>query len=311
MFNYITYIYSTIKNYFNNNNANTIEYTTEYNVPFNTKEIDSEEFTIFKSNDMEINKVIFALNNLPDKIHNLLFSNNKEICDKYLYITIKIQNKKIIELSHNLDDINDYLNNNNIRYIFTRVNIINTLQNIMQHVNCIIIDKIKKYILFFEPKFEFSYNIDELEKIMDELVNLHDYSKFFPQDIGYNYYDRLQFYDAFCQSYVLFVFIIITNNESIDVANYSLMLNKIITYKNLGYMLYHINTLLKQSGYDICEQKLIWSFPTKKTQNILNMIHLFLNNYKQKQQIDNCNELEIEIETEIDDDFIIINIQTI
>ena len=305
MFHYITYLYNTIKNYFNDENIN-----TEYTVPFNTIENDNnDEFMIFKNNDIDINKVIFALNNLPDKIHNLLFNGNSEICNKYFYITIKIQNKKIIDLSHNLDDINDYLDNsNNTRYIFIRVNIINTLQNIMQHVNCIIIDKVKKYILFFEPKFEFSYNIDELEKVIDELVNLHNYSKIFPQDIGYNYYDRLQFYDAFCQSYVLFVFIIITNNELIDAANYSLMLNKIITYENLGYMLYHINTLLKQSGYEICEQKIIWSFPTKKTQNMLNIIHLFLNNYKQKQQIDKSNELEIE--TEIDEDFIIINIQT-
>ena len=310
MFHYITLLYNTIKQYFNYNNNIINNDTKNYNIPFKTKEVDTDEnFILFKNNDMELNKLMFALNNLPDKIHNMLFSDNKEICHEYFYITIKIKNKNIIDVQHNLDNTNNYLDDNNIRYIFIKVNTINTSQNIIQHVNCIIIDKIQKYILFFEPKFEFSYDINEFSKIIDELIVLDGYSKIFPQDIGYNYYDRLQSYDAFCQSYILFVFILITNNKSINTSDYSLMFNEIITYENLGYMLFNIYMLLKQSKYEICEQKLIWSFPTKKTQNICNIVHLFLNNYTHKQQSNNYNKSEFELEIEMDDDFVVVNIQ--
>ena len=79
MLYYITYLYYTIKNYFNNNNIN-----IEYNLPFNIKTIkENKNFIKFKDDDGEINKVIFALNNLPDKIHELLFGNTKKICEKY------------------------------------------------------------------------------------------------------------------------------------------------------------------------------------------------------------------------------------
>lgn len=312
MFHYITYLYNSIKRCF---------YITpelnNYILPFNIQNIDkNSEFQEFKDNDIEINKVIFTLNNLPDKVHNLLFSDNEEVCNEYFYITVKVKDriqnqthKEIDEIFHNLDNINNHLFNDKIRYIFIRVNVIDAYHKVMDHVNCIIIDKNKKYILFFEPKFEFIYDAADLTKFVSEKIDIGNYSIIMPQDIGYDYYTRLQSYDIFCQSYVIFVFGIIVCNDIGNITNYRSIINSIITHENLGCMLYHIHTLLKQSGYDICEQKIIWSFPTKKTRNMLNILHLYFSNYNKKhnetiEQIEQLPDLGIEL----DDDFVIVSV---
>ena len=280
MFHYFAYLYYAIKNYLHPPNPSNL---IKYNLPFDTNAIENNpNFVKFKNNDTSLNKVIFALNNLPDKIHTLMFHNNKEICNKFFSITIKLKNQMIIGMHHSLDTINDHILDNNIRYIFIRINVIAT-QHVMNHVNCIIIDKKNKYMLFFEPKVEFMYDIQEFTKLVDELIKLpNDYTKLYPKDIGYDYYNRLQSYDAFCQSYVLFVFILIISNNDIKTNEYSLMFNTIITSNNLGYLLFHIDTLLELDGCEICIQDEIWSFPTNKTKNILNIMNLFFGTHSQQ-----------------------------
>lgn len=273
MFEYIIYLINIIRNYFT---------TVKYNLPFDINEIENDiEFNVFKHNDKEVNKVIFALNNLPENVHVVLFKNDNTICNKFYYITIKIKNKEIDELFHNIDTINDSFENNNIRYILIRINIIDNTNNIMNHVNSIIIDKSDKYILFFEPKVTFIYDIEKFTKIVDDIfiniVDIQSYKKLYPETIGYNSFNKLQNYDAFCQTYILFTYIMVTLNETVKPENFSLMFNATITSKNLGYLLFHINKLLKNNNLDICDQAPIWSFPTNKTKNMLNLLHLFFN----------------------------------
>lgn len=311
MFYYITYLYNTIRKCLHLDTE-----SSKYMIPFkiqNNSEIKKDDdFQLFKDNDIEINKVIFTLNNLPDKVHSLLFRENSEICSEYFHVTIQLQYKEIKNISHNLANLSSHLTDNSIRYVFIRVNVIDASHKLMDHVNCIIIDKKKKYILFFEPKFDFMYDVNDLTLFIDKTVDIKDYSKIFPKDIGYSYYNRLQSYDIFCQSYVIFVFSVIINNDIDDVGSYATILNNIITHENLGYMLYYINTLLKESGYDICEQKILWSFPTKKTQNILNIMRLYFNNYNKKITDNTINNMieDTDIDLEMDEDFVIVNVKS-
>lgn len=291
MFEYIIYLFYAIKNYFSYN-------TIKYNLPFDINGIENDpEFEKFKNNDKELNKVIFALNNLPENVHTILFNNNIKISNKFFYVTLKTKNENIIEIFHNINDANDQMKNDDVRYILIRINIIDIMNNKMNHVNSIIIDKHNKYILFFEPKVTFTYNITDLTKIVDEILNVQTYTKIYPENIGYNSYNKMQQYDAFCQSYILFVFIMITLNENIKPENFSFMFNTTITTHNLGYLLFYINCLLKNDGMDICDQDEIWSFPTNTTKNLLNLMHLFFNN-KDEIPKDEINKL---ILTEEDD----------
>ena len=293
MFEYIIHLFYIIKNYFGYS-------TITYNLPFNINEIDNDsEFNKFKNDDKDLNKVIFALNNLPENIHTILFNNNKEISNKFFYITLKLKNENIIDVFHNLNDINDQIINDDVKYILIRINIIDTLNTKMDHVNSIVIDKHNKYMLFFEPKVTFAYNINDLTKLCDELINVPSYAKFYPKDIGYNTYNKLQHYDAFCQSYILFVFIMITLNGNIKSENFSLMFNTTITTKNLGYFLFYINTLIKFNKIDICDQNEIWSFPTNTTKNLLNLMHLFFSNNKDEISQDEINKLVLTEEDDI------------
>lgn len=296
MFEYITYLFNLIKNYFTSN-------TIKYNLPFDYDGIETNpNFNEFKNNDKDINKVIFALNNLPENIHSILFGATEQISNKFFFITIKLDNGNIYDFHHNLNDINNQLNNDSIKYILIRINIIDSTKNVMNHVNCIIIDKENKYSLFFEPKITFVYDVNDLTKIIDGLMNIADYKKLYPKDIGYNTYNKLQKYDAFCQSYILFVFIMIILNKNIKPENFCTMFNSTITSKNLGYLLFHINELLKKNNFDICDQAEIWSFPTNKTKNMFNLLHLFLNN-KSETSKDEITDLLINEE----DDIIIID----
>jgi len=285
MFEYIIYLFYAIKNYFNYN-------IIKYDLPFDINEIENDpEFEKFKNNDKDLNKVIFALNNLPENVHTILFKNNIKISNKFFYVTLKTKNENIIEIFHNINDANDQMKNDDVRYILIRINIIDIMNNKMNHVNSIIIDKHNKYILFFEPKVTFTYDINDLTKIIDEILNVPSYTKIYPENIGYNSYNKMQQYDAFCQSYILFVFIMITLNENIKPENFSFMFNTTITTQNLGYLLFYINRLLKNDGMDICDQDEIWSFPTNTTKNLLNLMHLFFNNNKDEISKDEINKL--------------------
>lgn len=268
MLKYFVYFYEYFLDYFCTKNIT-------YNLPFNIQELMNDaDFNKFKNNN-EINKIIFALNNLPDNIHKLLFNNFSNVCQKYYFIAIKLNNNQISEMSHNLEDINIYLQNNEINFIYIRLNII--ISSKINHVNCVIIDKKQKYILFFEPKCSFLFNISNFIIKLNDIIDFSDFNNIFPVDLGYNSFNCLQKYDAFCQTYVLFIYLLIITNENIPYKNFHNMFNSIITYENMGYFLFNIGKLLKLNKYEICDQSELWCYPTNKTKNFFNLINLFFN----------------------------------
>lgn len=274
---YIKYLYRIIINYWYKAPI------LNYQLPFAIID-DDPEFIKFKTDDVELNKIIFALNNIPDIVHGLLFNkkDNSDVCQKYFSITIKLENSKIAELYHNLDNINEFLANDNIRFIYIRLNILTNSTGKMHHVNCIIIDKKSKYVLFFEPRNSLLFDVNELiDKIKDK-IDIDPYTKLIPSDIGYNMFNKLQQYDAFCQTYVLFAYILVINNKDIQYTNYSTMFNSVITSQNIGHFYYHINKLLKINNYNICDQPIVWKFPT----NIFNIMHPFGNNNTEGDEVE-------------------------
>jgi len=287
MFNYIEYIYNFIKDYFYPENH-------LYNIPFNVTITDQNDgFKMFKNSNNETNKVIFALNNMPDVVYSLLF-NNSGAYDKLFTITLKIKNKKIVDFQHNLDVALP-----NFKYIFIRVNVIE-LENVIQHVNCIILNTQMKYVLFFDSKIEFSYDVNHFLSLFFDIVNFeHPYDLIFPENLGYNNYNKLQMYDAFCQTYIFLVFMLIMANENVNIKDFSKMFNSIITNTNLGYFLFHISELLKINKIEIANQEGIWSFPTNKTHNLYGMFNLFF----MPKEIHDISTLQIKQ----DDDFIIVD----
>lgn len=279
LFEYFTYLYSTIKYYLFKQN--------EYNLPFNSDEIQTNnDFKDFKINN-NMDKVIFALNNIPDIVQSILFNNHKNVADKYLCLTIKLNGNSIDEIYHNLQDINSYIDNHNIRYIYIRINLIHTKSK-MNHVNCIIIDKLQKYIFLFEPKVLFTYDTKIIFELLGDIFDTSQYNKILPSDIGYTYYNRLQWYDTFCQTYILFIFWLIILNSDIEPENFLKLFTEVITHQNMGYLLFHIYSLLITNKIDICQQQNIWSYPTNNIKNLLNTVKLFLNSGDNKEnQIDN------------------------
>jgi hypothetical protein len=269
---YIKYLYNAIVNYWYKKSI------TNYHLPFPINIENDPEFIKFKDNEVVLNKIIFALNNIPDIVHTLLFN------EKYFSITIKVNKYKITSVYHSLENIQEHLKSDN-RYIYIRLNIITNSTYKMHHVNCIIIDKKEKYILFFEPRVNFLFNIDDLIKELDALINIKDYKKLLPSDIGYNIFNRLQKYDAFCQTYVLFAYILIINNKDIHYTNFSTMFNSMDT-QSIGCLFYYINNLLENNNYNICDQPIIWKYPTNNLKNIFNMINIFSNNKSEDQDIE-------------------------
>lgn len=295
MLQYVKHFYNLLKKYMYDDTKN------NYNLPFYYNESD-HAFNNFKINKQDINKVIFALNNMPDNIHKILFKNNPEVCETYYNITLKINSYEIVEINHNLHDINKDILNNDTRYIYVRVNLINnSFTGMMHHVNCIIIDKIENYVLFFEPKFTFNFDINILASFIDDIICLNNYKRLFPTNIGYNYYNRLQKYDHYCQSYVLFVFLLIIYNKDVHYKNFCTLFNSTITYDNLSFFLFHIKNLLDENNFIINQQEEIWSIPTDNTENIMTLIYLLLNSKKK----DNAKNNNLYIQD--DNDFLIID----
>ena len=247
----------------------------KYNLPFESNLIEQDiDFHSFKKDNSLINKIIFALNNLPHVVHKSLFNINGSVCNKYFFIKINFFNN-ILNINNNLDDIYKYFDDKLCRYIFIRIDLLNSFKNKMDHVNCIIIDKEKKKVIIFEPKAILIYNQTFIIEIIQKYYPLIiDYVVLLPQDLGYTFNNRLQKYDAFCQSYVIFIYILIILNEEVSYFDYAKMFNYVITYKNLGYFLFYLQHLLKLNNCDITNlpDKKIWSYPTS-FKNILNIFN--------------------------------------
>ncbi|ARF09568.1 hypothetical protein Indivirus_1_191 [Indivirus ILV1] len=272
VFGYVVYLYYKIKGYLCSNNNSSFQ----YKIPFDTETL--------KNNSGNINKVIFALNNMPDTIHHLLFGDQNNISFNYYYIRLDLEKK---ELNYNLEGIDDDINNVDIEYIFIRLNLINR-QDFFDHVNGIYINKNKKYVLIFEPKVKLSFDAPFIEAFMKKYIHDDNYKFIYAEDLGYNIYNKIQNYDLFCQTYVLFVFsLIILNDNMIEYNNYSTMFNDVINSKNIEYFLYYIDILLQKNGYEICDQPELWTLSQNNFIKIKNIINYIITN--KKTEDNNCN----------------------
>ena len=242
-----------------------------YMMPYNPEEIEPvDEFQAFKKDNLSINRVIFAMNNIPDIIHELLFK------QKYYHITLKLQLGQP-ELTHNLDGIHEDFENEEISHIYIRINII-IHDNPMHHVNCVVIDRSKQFILLFEPQVEFKYNVIMIYELLNKYINMDYYRILLPIDIGYTNDNKLQGYDAYCQSYVILAYMLLIINKNVSPSDYSKMFNTVITLKNIGYLLYYVHLVLINNKYNIGSPQEIWTFPTNKLETIVNIITYYYNN---------------------------------
>lgn len=308
VFSYIVYLYYTIKNYFYCNKIN-------YNLPFDINAIELDpEFHKFKNNNKDLNKIIFAMNNMPEIIYSFLFNNHNSICQKYFNIILTLDiNNKVSNIFNNIHDFNTYFNDN-CRYIYIRIDILYLNKKSFPHVNCIVIDKLKKTIILFEPKILFTYDENIILTLLYENCDrLKDFDVILPTDMGYGKYYKLQYYDTFCQSYVLIVFMSIIYNDTVCISQYSKMFDAIITNRNIGYFLYHVYSLCNVNNYVIGDQQnyTIWSYPTNKIKNLWNIFNYFINNNgnngnNYNDENDENDENENLLKTE-DNDFIVVD----
>lgn len=231
--------------------------TTDFNNFQNFKAIikDKKDFNNF-INDNKLSKTIFVINNIPSKVYNLLFNKYKNVSQIYFEMKFKKDKDQDILLSHNLVDFNNVVNKNNIRYIYLRINLIGYGWKNMNHVNCIIIDKTKKYILYFEPTVNIKICLNDIKHTLFSICpTIKKFTLYTPKDIGYNYFNKLQRFDYYCQTYILYIFCLILENDNIDPIKYSTLFNSVIKKTTVKYMLYYIYNLLNESDTNLlnCE----------------------------------------------------------
>ncbi len=122
----------------------------------------------------------------------------------------------------------------------------------MNHVNCIIIDKHRKFILYFEPTVLIRYDLDQIKfTLCSANAILYNFAFLIPEDIGYSVFNCLQKFDNYCQTYVLYVYCLLLENREIDPDNFRKLFNGIITSTNRDYFIYFINRLLQDKGINL------------------------------------------------------------
>jgi hypothetical protein len=254
------------------NNPSRLDITTlSYN--------DKLSFNNFKTDPEEFNKMIFALNNIPDKIFDLLFQNNNDICPKF-YKLVFIMDPKLntyVNTFSNLYDLKEYIDNQYTRYIYIKVDIIDKTLKI-NHVNCIIIDKLEKYILVFEPKYKLMIDINKINDIFTQYIDINEYKLLTPTNIGYNSLNRLQRNDCFCQTYIVFIFYLIIENSHITYPDFSKLFNTVITTENIGYFIWYIYQKFVDSDLEINDIPILWHYPSNNFKSLLNSIILSTQN---------------------------------
>lgn len=195
--------------------------------------------------------IVFALNNIPGVVHQHLFKDYPDVSQNYHQITFKKDNGIYEPASSQLAMLSNDMHNESIRFVFIRVNLIKSLKK-MNHVNCVIVDKRRKFLLYFEPmvvvRIDTIELFDILSKFSDKFIG---YSLLVPIDIGYNVYNRLQRYDNYCQTYILYVYCLILENRDVKPAEFSSMFNAVISAENVRCFLYYVHKVLTDGGIDV------------------------------------------------------------
>jgi len=211
-------------------------------------ELSKDEYNLDKKTERHI---IFALNNIPEIVHEKLFKDYSDVSRNYHQVTFKKNNGVYEPASSQLATLSLDMHNNSIRFVFIRVNLIKSLRK-MNHVNCVIVDKRRKFVLYFEPMVV--VRIDTVE-LFDILLKFSDkfigYNFLVPNDIGYNIYNRLQRYDNYCQTYILYVYCLILENQDVKPNEFSSMFNTVISARNIKCFLYYVHRVLMDGGIDV------------------------------------------------------------
>lgn len=245
----------------------------------------NEDFKEFKQ--YKTDKVIYILNNLPSKVYNILYNKYDNVSDRYFQI-ILTKNNGEYDISHcKMVDFDNVLKDNLIRYVYIRVNLDDN--KYINHVNCIVIDKIKKYILYFEPTVHIRFNLNKIKVLLSNIADINDYQFIIPNDIGYNSFNGLQKFDNYCQTYILYIFCLILENKNVEPNNFRRMFNSVINKQNIEYFWYYIYNMLINDGFNIDDLEI----------NHHNDNH---NDYHNN----NINK-NIEISIFIEDDYLLIN----
>ncbi len=260
----------------------------------------------FKDNPIEFNKMIFALNNIPDKVFDLLFCDHDNICPKFYKIIFK-KDMKLDTFVTTFNNLDEYIDNE--RYVYIRVDIIDKSKKI-NHVNCIIIDRAEKYILIFEPKCKLVIDIKDIDNILKHYIDTSEYKLLTPSDIGYNSMNKLQKTDCFCQTYIIFVFYLIVENPGVNYEDFSKLFNTVITTDNIGYFVYHIYKKYIESDLEINDVPILWQYPTNDFRTLLNSIILSAKSSYDNNDNYNADDIIIEEDDE-DDDLLIISAKKI
>lgn len=215
----------------------------DYEININIK-IDFEEFKKYKTD-----KVLYVLNNMSSQVYSALYSRYNDVSDRYFQITLN-NHDGYFDISHcKMIDFDNVLNDDLIRYVYIRVNLDGN--KYIDHVNCIVIDKLKKYILYFEPTVHIRYDIDKIKSLLSNFADLDGYNSITPYDIGYNSLNGLQQFDHYCQTYILYIFCLILENRNIEPINFSKMFNNVINKQRMEYFWYYIYNVMICNGFNI------------------------------------------------------------
>lgn len=210
------------------------------------------QFEIYKQDNIKIKNTLFALNSLPEVVHKTIFKENESVCSKYFQMYYGLNDKnEFYKKYDNLETLEDYLRDDNLRYYYVRVNLVESKKN-TDHANLVMIDKLKKYIMYFEPQFEMRLSLESVSIEFSKYEQLNDFEILIPKDIGYSHFNKLQRFDNYCQTYVLYAFCLVVNNPKVDYKDYSDMFNSVIIKNNgISSFLFYIFNLLAYAGVNL------------------------------------------------------------
>jgi hypothetical protein len=179
--------------------------------------------------------------------------------------------KSYVVEGHNVNDLDTVTTS----FIYIRIELFG-LKTITQinHVNSVIINNTTKTVLLFDPQGDLKYDAE----LVTSLLNLPEYTIIGPKDIGYGTFDSLQQFDCFCQTYVLYSYILIIDNPTTPYKEYSRMFGTEITVKNLGYFLFYLYQELKQLELDIqlSDTAIRWRFPKSGINKTINTMRMLI-----------------------------------
>lgn len=231
----------------------------KYYDPIDFVAIDKEELRNFKHDGKKVGQVIGSLSIYPNLIYPIVLNelDFPHVSNNVYSINIKPTKKNFgykLDLSNikaNMENLVSDLYDDDVRFIMIRL-----IEGgaFIDHVSCIIVDKIKKYILFFDSKNNIQYDVGKFSFVIDIINNANrkvgdvlQYQVLLPKDIGYGNYTSLQGYNHYCQTYILYILMLVANNPDIEFRHLKQLFDAKITTKKLGLFLFGIHKKIKNN----------------------------------------------------------------